>query len=432
MRELYNGLRFSSFTALFLMISACLFLQGCVSSGYNTRPWEATDAQVSSPAQQSPSDLSKTQSNLDAPVNATPANNLPPVKVAILLPLSGKHERLGQAMLNAAQMALFDVGYNQFELLPKDTKGTPDGARAAARSAMQDRAELVLGPLFSPSVKAARQVTQASNVNMIAFSTDWTLANERTFLIGFLPFDQVERVVRYSASKGAKRVGVLSPMDSYGNGVVSAYQSIANNAGIETARVQRFAPKGNDLGEVMRKFSDYDARKASGNIRNVPFDSVLMPVGGAMARQVGSFLNHYDMPPASVKRLGTGLMDDPSLASDRTLSGTWFAAPAPNARQKFVRRYHNLYFVKPPRIASLAYDATALSAILAQIGLQKTGKPAYDYSSITNANGFKGVDGIFRFRKDGIVERGLAVLEYRNGKIVVVDNAPKTFQSQGY
>ena len=57
-----------------------------------------------------------------------PADQLPAEKVALLVPLSGKHAGLGKALLNAAQMALFDVGYTNFELLPGDTKGTAEGA----------------------------------------------------------------------------------------------------------------------------------------------------------------------------------------------------------------------------------------------------------------------------------------------------------------
>ncbi|MFP4464746.1 MAG: penicillin-binding protein activator, partial [Alphaproteobacteria bacterium] len=82
----------------------------------------------------------------------------------------------------------------------------------------------------------------------------------------------------------------------------------------------------------------------------------------------------------------------------------------------------------PPRLSSLAYDATAFSVILAYTGLQQNGSPAYDRQSITNPNGFSGIDGIFRFRPDGIVERGLAVLEYKNGRISVINQAPDTFQ----
>ncbi len=439
MREYHKRSPFSYIQTVFAIFATTLLLSACVSSGgHNTQPW--SEKQHGTPqraAEQTPNDLSVVpveQQSLDTPQNGlTPEiGGLPPVKVAILLPLSGQHAKLGESMLNAAQMAMFDVGYNNFTLVPKDTKGTPQGAREAARAALQDGAKLVLGPVFSPSVKAARQVTQSANVNMIAFSTDWTLANNNTYLLSFLPFDQVERVVSYATRAGNSRIGLISPTDTYGNGVVSAYNALASRYNIEYSRVERFSPNGKDLTPIMRKFSDYDARKAINNAHGAPFDAVLMPVGGAMARQIGSFLNHYDMPPREVKRLGTGLMDDASLASDRTLDGTWFAAPAPKPRQKFERRYHTLYYTKPPRIATLAYDATALSAILARTGLQRNNRPAFDQTSITNPNGFSGVDGIFRFRPDGIIERGLAILEYRKGKIVMIEKAPRTFQQSSF
>lgn len=435
MRELHTGLRFYSTLPLFCVLLTSLVLSGCVSSnGYNTQPWKKTNQSNSQIAAQTPNNISVApveQQNLGAQ-GQNNSNGLPPVKVAILLPLSGQHSKLGQAMLNAAQIALFDVGYDNFDILPKDTKGTPEGARKAAIDALKDGAKIVLGPVFSTSVKAARQVTQSANVNMIAFSTDWTLANSKTFLIGFLPFDQVERVVNYANSAGYNRIGVLSPRNSYGNGVISAYQSISQQIPIQTSRIERFAPKGNDLSSIMKSFSDYDARRTSGNAHGAPFDAILMPVGGSIARQVGSFLDHYDLPANQVKRLGTGLMDDASLARDKSMNGTWFAAPAPAARIKFEKRYKNVYNSKPPRIASLAYDATALAASLAQSGLKYDNRPAYNHSSITNPNGFAGVDGIFRFRADGIVERGLAVLEYNNGAIIVIDDAPKTFQKQAF
>ena len=50
-----------------------------------------------------------------------------PVKVAVLLPLSGANAELGKAMLEAAQMALFTTGNDRLTLVPRDTSGTPDG-----------------------------------------------------------------------------------------------------------------------------------------------------------------------------------------------------------------------------------------------------------------------------------------------------------------
>lgn len=432
MRKLQTIFRFSS-AKFCITLASVMLLSACMGggTGYKNTPWTPKSPQKSEQAIEQPSDLSSKTVEAQATLTEIP-NQLPPVKVAILLPMSGDHIKLGHSMLNAAQLALYDLGFENFELLPKDTKGTPQGAKAAAREAVSDNVNLILGPVFSHSVKAVKPIARNANINVVAFSTDWTLANNNTFLIGFLPFDQIERVTSYAVQNGLTRVGVLSPQDNYGNAVTSAYTKIAPHVGIQSSRIEHFAPQGNDLGLIVRKFADYDARKAAGNAHGAPFDAVLMPVGGAMARQVGSFLNHYDLPPQNVRRLGTGLMDDTILASDRTLDGMWFAAPTPSLRRKFENKYKQTFYEKPPRIASLAYDATALSVTLARMSLQTTGNIDYSHRAITNPNGFAGVDGIFRFRDDGISERGLAVLEFNRGRIKLIDQAPRTFQSNAY
>lgn len=414
-----------------LLITAIFALGACSSSSgsgrYASHPWKPQNEETV--AQSNPdalTDAATGNAALPKPdeTASSQSESLPPVKVAILLPLSGQHQKLGQSMLQAAQLALFDIGFDNFELVPKDTAGTPTGARAAAQSALQDGAKLILGPLFAESVRAAKQVTQSANINMVAFSTDWTLANGQTYLISFMPFDQVERVISYAKQSGLYNIGVLSPSDDYGNGVVSAYRSIANTIGVQTVNTARFSPNGQDLFPAVRSLSE--------SMKSQPLDAILMPVGGAMARQVGTFLTSNDMPPSKVRRLGTGLMDDAILATDKNLNGLWFAAPDPASRRKFEYRYQSTYGEKPPRIASLAYDATALAAVLARTGLRSTGRPAFGSDSITNPNGFAGVDGIFRFRPDGISERGLAVMEYKNGRIKVIDPAPTSFRKYTY
>jgi hypothetical protein len=46
---------------------------------------------------------------------------------------------------------------------------------------------------------------------------------------------------------------------------------------------------------------------------------------------------------------------------------------------------------------------------------------------LTNASGFNGADGVFRFRVDGPNERGLAVLQINNGAATVQSAAPRSF-----
>ena len=297
--KLKNLKRLSACLALLLLISAC----------------------AQSPSYQKPQ--APQQSQQAQTLGASPMpENLPPVKVAMLLPLSGNHAHLGQSMLNAAQIALFDLGYDNFQLLPKDTGGTPTGAEKAAKEAVSQGAQLILGPLFSPSVRAAAPIAAQARINMISFSTDWTLAGGNIFVMGFLPFDQVSRVVQYARVKGINRFGVLAPDDTYGNAAVNAYQQTEKQAGISGTRVERFSPRAADLSIIIRNFTDFDKRQAMNDSLGTPFDAVLIPAGGNLASTIGRTLNSYNLPPSQVRRLGTGLMDDPRLAADPALAGT--------------------------------------------------------------------------------------------------------------
>ncbi len=385
---------------------------------------------------------------------------IPVTQVAILLPLSGDHAALGQGMLQAAQLALFDLGYEQFQLVPRDTKGTPDGARIAAQEAINSGAQLILGPLFSASVKAVKPIARRHNVNIITYSTDWTLADNNTFVMGFLPFAQVQRVAEYAHSQGIKNVGILAPNNDYGNAVIAAYNSLAYRRGIPSATVVRFPVGESDISAVVRRFTAYDdrvealnqlirpletrlkqnpgdkaARKELDQLKKMetwgdaPYEAVLLPVGGDMARSIANLLSYYDLPPHAVKRLGTGLWDDEGLATESALNGAIYAAAPASNRTEFERKYRMNYDDTPPRLSTLAYDSTALSIVLARNGLKNYGQVRYDRADIMNPNGFAGLDGIFRFRSDGIIERGLALLEFSDGKIQVLDQAPYTFQN---
>ena len=209
-----------------------------------------------------------------------------------------------------------------------------------------------------------------------------------------------------------------------GRAVASAYQTSAQRNGITTVDAVSFPANAPTLAPLVEKFARFSATTPPP--AQPPFNAVLMPVGGENALEIASLLSNYNMPPQTVKRLGTGLFDDPALMVEKNLNGAWFAAPSPRLRTDFEKRFRSTFNETPPRLASLAYDATALAAVLARRGAD--GQPLFDRNSITNPNGFAGIDGIFRFRADGTAERGLAVLEYNNGTMKIIDDAPRTFQ----
>lgn len=387
---------FLSLATISLMIAGCMPLEGLNTT--TRAPWEQQTSTTERPVPQ----IAKTSPES----YGGQYDNLPEVKVAILLPLSGKQGAMGQSMLQAAQMAVFDMGYNNFKLISRDTKGTATGAANAASQAIAEGAQLILGPLFSSSVRSVKSVAQANNLNVIAFSTDTALADSSTFLMGFMPTAQVKNVTQYAIDQGYKNFALIAPRDQYGDIVSNEFQKILHSSNVSPQQSIRFMP------------GDPNIINQVASVKKMKPDAVFMPVGGSQTESISSALSYNYMLPSQVKRIGTGLWDDVRVAKQPNMQGAWFAGPSPNARASFERRYTETYAQKPVRLSTLAYDATALAAVLAKNGFTKSGTPSYDYNAITNPNGFSGMDGIFRFQKNGIIERNLAILELRDGRII--------------
>jgi branched-chain amino acid transport system substrate-binding protein len=318
-------------------------------------------------------------------------------------------------MLNAAQMALFDQPDSGVVLLPRDTAGTPDGAAAAARDAVQQGARIIVGPLLAGEVEAVKPIAAAANVPVLAFSNSMTVAGGGVFLLGFQAQQEIARVVQYAISKGHQRFAVLAPNTPYGNLAIDALkQAVGTGGNASVVRVATFDPDTTDLAPIVQSFA-----------QNGDFDALLVPEGGTRLRLLAPLLPYENIDPDTVKFLGTGLWDEPGLGVEPALAGGWYAAPAPAARAAFESRYRALYDRAPLRLATLPYDAVSLVVTLVHNGGDLS------VAALTNPNGFAGVDGLFRLLPNGIAQRGLAVLQVERGQPSVVDPAPTDFRSLG-
>jgi ABC-type branched-subunit amino acid transport system substrate-binding protein len=356
-----------------------------------------------------------------------------PAKVALLVPLSGANAELGQAILDAAQLALFESGSERLILVPRDTGGNAAGSAGAARAVIGDGARLILGPLLAPEVEAVKPIAQEAHINVIAFSTVTNLAGGNTYLMGFLPRQEVVREVGYARERGLARFAALAPNSPYGHLMADALREAASGSGGSVAKVEFFDARTGDVSPAIQRLLPAGGAEGSASPPAVSppaasFDALLLPEGGARLKQIAAQVKGAGGNAKPVQLLGSGLWDIPDIGSDPALVGGWFASAPPEARQDFERRFSATYGHNPPRLASLGYDAAALAAVLAR---GQTGEP-FSQQAILNPSGFTGVDGLFRFTPNGLVQRGLAVLEVEPQGTAVVSPAPQSFQDVGY
>jgi Periplasmic binding protein len=338
------------------------------------------------------------------------------VKAGLILPLSGPGNAgvAGQAMRNAAEMAIAEFNSPNLQLLVKDDGGTAEAARLGAQQALDEGAEIILGPLFAQSVGFVGQAARPRNVPVIAFSTDANVASSGIYLLSFLPESDVDRIVQYATSTGKHSYAALIPDNPYGTVVEAAFkQAVARRSGSQVVAIERYPHDKATMATPIRSVAQASARA----------DALFIPDGGDAVPDVAQALVAAGVNLKRLQLLGTGLWDDPRIYAAPTLDGGWYAAPDGVGYRNFSARYRARYNQDPVRTATLAYDAVALVAAL----VKTQGPQRFSQQVLTNPSGFTGIDGLFRFRTDGTNERGLAVLRVSSAGAQTVSPPLRSF-----
>jgi ABC-type branched-subunit amino acid transport system substrate-binding protein len=340
-------------------------------------------------------------------------------RLVLLLPLSvgGASEAIAVSMRNAAELALARANAPNVRLTVKDDRGTAEGAATVAREAISEGATIILGPVFSASVAAAGRVAREGGRPLIGFSTDPNAAGPGIYLLSFLADYEAQRVARHAVGQGIRGYAILAPDTAYGALATAAFARGLGDGGAIVVR-ERFTPGGDVDGPAQRLVTA---------IRRLGPRALFLPADATELPAIAAALGRAGFDPAAVRPLGTGVWNDVSVFGLREVQGGWFAAPDPGGYAAFAQNYRARFGTEPARLATLAYDAVSVAIAL----WRARGAGAYRESSLTDPAGFvSNADGLFRFRANGLNERGLAVLQIAAGSVRIASPAPRQFASR--
>jgi len=327
-------------------------------------------------------------------------------RIALLVPLSGPNGQAGQAIANAATMAVLDTGAQNLRLTTYDTA---NGAAPAAARAVADGNRLILGPLLSGDIPAVSATASSSHLPMIAFSGDASAARAGIHVMGLMTEQSIERTIAYARLQGASRFAALVPQGEYGQKASDAISAKVRATGGTITAMERFDRSTTSILGAARRL------KARGG-----YDTVMIADSARLAALVAPVVR-----PARI--LGTELWSgDSAAAASPALRGALFSSVSDARFGQFSASYRERFGATPNRIATQGYDAVLLTLRIARDWKPGT---AFPVARLMDRDGFLGLDGPFRFRADGVVERAMEVREVRDGGIGVASPAPRNFQN---
>jgi len=347
------------------------------------------------------------------------------VQVALLIPSGSgqaQDELFGQNLENAARLAMADLSGVTVELTVYRTGGNADTAAMMAKQAVDEGAQVILGPFYSEEANAAGVAVAASGVNVLAFSNNAAIAGGNVFVLGQTFDNTARRLAGYAVRSGKGKILIVHD------------RNVAGEVGKAAIERGILAAGGTVAGVNSYEFSQNGIVEATTGIvaaaRSTGATALFMTADTAGALPLLSqLLVDNGIDRAGVQFIGLTRWDIPAgTLALPGVQGGWFALPDPGLQAQFQERYTATYGTAPAAVASLAYDGIAAIGALAR---SSNGGPI-THAALTQPAGFAGVSGVFRFLSNGTNERGLAVAAIRDNQVVVIDAAPRSFAGAGF
>ena len=363
-------------------------------------------------------------------------NNI--IKVGVMLPLSGEHSEIGNLILNAIEMAVFQTEENKLELHIKDTEAKSDKAKKVLSELIDEGVKVVIGPLFSKSLAAIQSEVTSKNINIFALTNNINLRNKGIWIFGVDPQAQTEKVLRYALEKGSKNIAALLPQNAYGLLLFDTITSFtqANLMKIEKIEFYNFSLESQrkTAQKISKGFKEYklylDKIKEQDNeeekvnevlFMEKPFDSVFIAAAGQNLTVLSSQLQYNNVDPKIVQYLGISSWEDSSIVNEPALEGGVFVTTSEMYQKKIKLIYKNSFGKEMPKIAMIAYDIVAL------LGSLNYSRSSFNIYDLVNEEGYIGLRGLFRLKKNGVVERAFQLKKIKNKKFTILKKANNQF-----
>ena len=348
------------------------------------------------------------------------------IKIGVICPMTGDTAFLGEQMSELVRYVDKEIndsgGINgmKVNIIMEDDAGVSAGAaRATQKLTSIDNVNVIIGPLFTPCVLAAKPIVESAKVPLItATSNHKDIFSENGFVFSIDSTDELasKNYISYlSKVKGFRR---LSLMGSY------------NDQTLEMIRLLKEFWPGNIAAESTFNSGTEDFRTELTKIKNAGTDALWLGADseelGRIIRQMTELgMNDVFIATDYQAVRGTFMADFGSVVDGRfcytSMGGASSDPQIATKLDKFLTGYRNMFRSDPDPFLQMYYD----TFIIAFEALKKGGYSGTELrNAISKTDRVMGINDYYSFDSLGQCIGTSLLVEYRNGKIEVVQKMP--------
>ena len=353
------------------------------------------------------------------------------LRAAVLLPLSGPAEKIGVDIRRGAELAIFTLDNPNIDLTFHDTS---QDVATAVTAAIEQNADLIIGPLFSENARRARPLAAMANMPILTFSNDSTVAGQGVWLIGQTPEQDIDVVLTKALNevvpidkdaRSMPNLVIIAQDNDYGTRISQSAISLLKNKGGATADLMVLSDDvlmdEKALRQSIKNLTGWLPPSSTGEVKLPKYDMVLLAGYEAFSLRVAPVLSWYDLDPEKVQFMGPSTWNNAAILQEPSLKNGWFADVPQDNQNRFQQIWADHFNEPASKPAILAFDAIAMASTL------NNDSPQMMITNLTQDQGFSGFSGLFRLNQDGSNTRLLEIRQINVQDADIVFPAGKRF-----
>tara|TARA_Y100000022_G_scaffold159150_1_gene141912 strand:- start:26 stop:1180 length:1155 start_codon:yes stop_codon:yes gene_type:complete len=341
------------------------------------------------------------------------------IKIGLLVPLTGDNEKIGKQIVKAVRMALKDIGTNQIEIYPKDTKSDPSTTFRSAVELNQRGISLIIGPVFYENLIYLDEI---DNITFLSLTNKTLGLPKNVISAGINSTSQLNTIKKFIELNNINKTIFLIPKSDYDQEIVS---------GIKDSKIKIFKKyyydieptkltkqieditsyeirKQNLIDEITRveNSDDINKEKKIENLKkkytlgNLNFDSIIIADFDESLKSVVTSLLYTDVSPKDNYIITFNQWFEESLQKETSSQPIYYPSIDQENLENFKKKFFNEFNDYPNHLSLLSYDLIGLIYYLSLkndiLDIDK---------SFKFKNSFKGKIGIFDIKNNKINHR---------------------------
>lgn len=351
------------------------------------------------------------------------------LKIAAILPLSGKYEDIGNNLLKTFELTIFELNNLNVSLLPFDNQSTKEGTKFAFQELQNEKIDIVIGPVFFEHLKEISKDPNFSKYIFFSLTNETTDIPPNVISFGVNINSQINAIkpvlLKNNKTKiffGEKNTFSELIFTKLKNEKISFYkdyfftdfQDIDKQSQIATSYWWRNKKLKDLIDKLNNSQNEEDKIKAKNlqkldTLGGVNYQQVFTPSFDNNLISILSFFDYYDVNYDNAEFISLNQWFDKKLLIEPSLQNLIF--PSINfdnfkeLNNKFVKNFGK----EISNIEILAYD---LLPLLASVWYSKN-EDSFSVNDFTDKE-FKGKSGIFKITKSNTTERKLNLYQIQN------------------